>query len=93
MSMHGKEAPPPIEERYRIPLRVAVIIGAYALYFFLGDTDTMGAIFAGLGTLLVGLAVVDRWTLRRDKRSGLLQVGMTILGLGLLGLGLSYLLA
>lgn len=93
MSMHGKEAPPPIEERYRIPLRVAVIIGAYALYFFLGDTDTMGSIFVGLGTLLLGLALVDRWTLRRDKRSGLLQVGMTILGLGLLGLGLSYLLA
>lgn len=93
MSMHGKEAPPPIEERYRIPLRVVVIVGAYALYFFLGDTDTMGAIFAGLGTLLIGLALVDRWTLRRDKRSGLLQVGMTILGLGLLGLGISYLLA
>lgn len=93
MSMHGKEAPPPIDERYRIPLRVAVIIGAYALYFFLGDTDTMGSIFVGLGTLLIGLALVDRWTLRRDKRSGLLQVGMTILGLGLLGLGISYLLA
>ena len=92
MSMHGKEGPPPIEERYRIPLRVVAIFAAYALYFFLGDVDTMGSIFVGLGTLLVGFSLVDRWTLRRTERSGLMQVGMTILGLGLLGLGVAYLL-
>lgn len=92
MSMHGKEGPPPIEERHRIPLRVAVIFGAYALYFFLGDVNTMGAIFLGVGTLLVGLSLVDRWTLRRTERSGLMQVGMTILGLGLIGLGIAFLL-
>lgn len=91
--MHRPEAPPPIEERYRIPLRVAVIFGAYALYFVLSSDATIAAIFLGLGVLLIGLALVDRWTLRRTNRSGLLQVGMTILGTGLLGLGLFRLLA
>ena len=93
MSMHRPEGPPPIEERYRIPLRIGVIVAAYALYFVVSSDATVAGIFLGVGVLLIGLALVDRWTLRRTDRSGLLQVGMTILGLGLLGLGLFRLLA
>ena len=93
MSMHRPEAPPPIEERYRIPLRIGVIVAAYALYFVVSSDATVTGIFLGVGVLLIGLALVDRWTLRRSNRSGLLQVGVTILGLGLLGLGLVRLLA
>lgn len=92
MSMHGKETPPPIEERYRIPLRVVVIVLSYLLYFVLSDEATIAAIFLGLGSAFVGLTLVDRWTLRRSNRSGLLQVGLTILGLVFLGLGLFYLI-
>lgn len=88
MSMHRDEGPPPIEERYRIPLRVVAIFACYALYFFLSGERTVPAIFVGLGSLLVSLALIDRWTLRRRDRSGLMQVGMTLLGLGLLILGL-----
>lgn len=87
MSMHRGEGPPPIDERYRVPLRVGVIFASYALYFVLSDERVVPAVFLGLGALLLGLALVDRWTLRRPSRSGLLQVGMTILGIGLLGLG------
>lgn len=92
MSMHRKEAPPPIDERYRIPMRVFVIVLSYLLYFFLSDERMVAAIFLGAGAAVVGLSLVDRWTLRRSNRSGLLQVGMTILGIGLLGLGLYLLL-
>lgn len=88
MSMHRDEGPPPIEPKHRIPLRVVAIIGCYALYFFLSRDRTGPAIFIGLGSLLVSFALIDRWTLWRRERSGLLQVGKTVLGLGLLALGL-----
>ena len=86
--MHGKEGPPPIEPKLRIPLRVGAIFACYALYFFLSREATAPAVFIGLGSLLVLLALIDRWTLWRRDRSGLIQVGMTVLGLGLLALGL-----
>lgn len=88
MSMHRQERPPPIEGRYRMPMRVAAIVGCYALYYFLSRERTAPAVFIGLGTLLVSLALIDRWTLWRRDRSGLLQVGKTVLGIGLLGLGI-----
>ena len=87
MSMHGKEAPPPLEERFRIPLRILVIVLAYLVYFFLSNERLVPAIFVGLGLALIGLPLVDRWTLRRNERSGLLQVGTTLLGTVLLLLG------
>lgn len=88
MSMHREERPPPIEQRHRIPLRVVAITACYALYFFLSREDTPAAVFIGLGCLLVSLTLIDRWTLWRRDRSGLLQVGKTLLGLGLLALGI-----
>lgn len=87
MSMHGKEGPPPLEERFRIPLRMLVIVAGYLLYYFLSDEAMIPAIFLGLGSVLIGLSLVDRWTVRRSDRSGLLQVGTTLLGIGLLLLG------
>ena len=92
MSMHGKEEKPPIEEKHRIPLRVAAIVASYALYFYISREQTPPAVFIGLGTLLVLFALIDRWTLWRRDRSGLMQVGMTVLGLGLAALGLYLLL-
>ena len=88
MSMHGKEGPPPIEPKHRIPLRVAAIVACYALYFALSKERTGPAVFIGLGSLLISFSLIDRWTLWRRDRSGLMQVGQTLLGLGLLALGL-----
>ncbi len=88
MSMHREEGPPPIDAKHRIPVRVVAIFGCYALYFFLSRRQTVPAAFIGLGTLLIVLALIDRWTLWRRNRSGLLQVGQTLLGAALLALGI-----
>lgn len=88
MTMHREEGPPPIEGKHRIPLRVVAIFACYALYFFLSRRQTVPAAFVGVGALLLVLALIDRWTLWRRERSGLLQVGKTLLGAALLGLGI-----
>ena len=88
MSMHGEEGPPPIEQKHRMTLRVIAIFACYGLYYFLSRETTAAGVFIGLGALLVALSLIDRWTLWRRDRSGLLQVGQTILGLGLLALGI-----
>ena len=87
MSMHGEEGPPPIEPKHRIPLRMIAVIACYALYFYLSRERTAPAAFVGLGALLISWSLIDRWTLWRRDRSGLMQVGQTLLGTGLLGLG------
>ena len=83
-----KEAPPPIPEKMRIPLRIGAAILAYVLYRVLLDEKVIPPVFIAFGALLVAGTLIDRWTLRRRETSGLLQVGTTILGLGLLGIGI-----
>jgi hypothetical protein len=92
MSMLGKEAPPPIEPKHRISLRVVGVIACYALYFFLSRRQTAPAAFIGIGALLIVFSLIDRWTMWRRDRSGLMQVGQTVLGVGLVVLG-AYLFA
>lgn len=86
--MHREEGPPPIEPKHRIPLRMIAVIGCYALYFYLSEERRPPAAFIGVGALLISWSLIDRWTLWRRDRSGLLQVGQTILGIGLLALGI-----
>lgn len=87
MSMHREEEPPPVDEKYRMPLRVAAIFVCYGLYYVLSRERTVPAALIGIGALLIALALIDRWTRWRRDRSGLLQVGQTLLGAGLLTLG------
>lgn len=86
--MHREEGPPPIDPKQRIPLRMIAVIVCYALYFYLSRERTAPAAFVGLGALLVSWSLIDRGTLRRRERSGLMQVGQMLLGAGLLALGL-----
>ncbi len=88
MSMHREEGPPPVDNKFRIPMRGIAILACYALYYVLSRERTAPAVFIGLGSLLISLALIDRWTVWRRDRSGLMQVGQTLLGLGLLVLGL-----
>lgn len=88
MSMHGEEGPPPIDQKHRMTLRVVAILACYTLYWFLSRDEVLPGAFVGVGLLLIVFALIDRWTLWRRDRSGLMQVGKTVLGTGLLLLGL-----
>ncbi len=81
------DAPPPVSEKLRVPLRVGAIVAAYVLYRLLAEDAVVGAALVGIGAMLVAFMLIDRWTLRRRDTSGLLQVGTTILGLALIAIG------
>jgi hypothetical protein len=87
--MSGNEPPPPIEERFNVPLKVASVVIGYVIYrvLFAGENGVAGSVFVGAGFTVLAYATVNRLTQWRRDRSGLLQVGTAILGLGLLGLG------
>jgi hypothetical protein len=87
--MNDKEPPPPVSERLNIPLKFVSVIIGYVIYrVLLGDDDRIaGPLFVALGFVVLAYAMVNRWTQWRRDRSGLLQVGTTILGLGLMALG------
>lgn len=85
--MTAKEVPPAVPEKARIPLRVGAVILGYIVYRLLADEGVMGPAFIGFGTAFLGFVLVDRYATWRRDRSGLLQVGTTLLALGFLGLG------
>lgn len=76
-----------------MPLRIAAIGIGYVLYRALeGDHSVVTALFVAFGTVILLYSAINRYGLWRKERSGMLQVGQTILGLGLLGIGLVLLL-
>ena len=85
--MTANEVPPAISEKARVPLRVAAVFVGYLVYRLLADDKIMGPAFVGLGTAFLGFVLVDRYGTWRRERSGLLQVGTTLMALGFLGLG------
>ena len=85
-------SPPRIDPKRQLPMRLGALLLAYLLYRAIEDEHRAAGIFIGLGTLILGYALVTYLTTRAEERSGLLQAGQTILGIGLLGLGLLRLL-
>ena len=85
--MTANEVPPAIPEKARIPLRVGAVILGYIVYRLLADEKVMGPASIGFGIAFLGFVLVDRYGTWRRDRSGLLQVGTTLLALGFLGLG------
>lgn len=85
--MTANEVPPAISEKARVPLRVAAVFAGYLVYRLLADDKIMGPAFVGFGVAFLGFVLVDRYGTWRRDRSGLLQVGTTVLALGFLGLG------
>jgi uncharacterized membrane protein YqgA involved in biofilm formation len=80
------EVKPPLSEKLRIPLRVAVVALAYVIYRVVAE-PMAAAIFAAGGFLLFGWAVVDGWTTWPRDRSEMMRVATMILGLGLAAIG------
>ncbi len=92
--MRRAEQQPVIPEKWVMILRIAVIGAAYLLYRVLERSNPfVESLFVGLGFLIVAYSVINRYGLWRKERSGMLQVGQTILGLGLMAIGLGLILA
>lgn len=83
--------PPPIDPKYAIYARVAIVAIAYLAYRTVESKHLAAGIFLGVGVLLVGYAVVTRLTTWAKDRSEMMQMGQTILGLGLVALGIGLL--
>jgi hypothetical protein len=62
------------------------LVLAAVVYLVVRTTGFGAALFAGLGTLALGLAAGDTMTVRPADRSQLLTWGLSLLGFGLIGL-------
>ena len=89
---------PPLAERFRMPLRVGVVVAAYLGGRLLSPDRAVARLMLWAGFVILGWLIVDRATVGSSRRadgwmwarecSGMLVAGATILGLGLGGLGL-----
>lgn len=80
--------PPPIDERYRMFLRILVVVVAYGAYYVVQRERLVPGVLVGAGVVALGFSTVDRLTLWRRDRSEMMLVGATLLGLGLVAIGL-----
>lgn len=80
--------PPRIDERYRMFLRIVVVLLGYGAYLLLEREKLMPAVFVGAGVVAFGFATVDRLTRWSHDRSEMMLVATTVLGLGLVAIGL-----
>ncbi|HET7483526.1 MAG TPA: hypothetical protein VFK89_11770 [Actinomycetota bacterium] len=82
--MTKPEGPQPeLSERLRMPLRIFVVIGGYALYRWVGDP--MGAaLMMWAGTIALGWAVIERFTTYRQQRMEMMLWAQGLLGIGLI---------
>lgn len=80
--------PPPIDERYRMFLRIVVVVLGYGAYLLVQRERLGAGVLVGAGTIALGFSIVDRLTRWRRDRSEMMLVGTTLLGIGLLAIGL-----
>ena len=82
-----QDRPPPIDERYRMFLRIAVVVAAYGVYLLVQRERLAAGVLVGFGLVALGFSTVDRLTLWPRDRSEMMLVGTTLLGCGLLAIG------
>lgn len=80
--------PPRIDERYRMFLRILVVLVGYGVYLLFQREKVMPAALVGAGVIAFGFATVDRFTRWSHDRSEMMLVATTVLGLGLAAIGL-----
>lgn len=78
---------PPVNEKFRLPMRIAAVVLAYVLYRRF-DQPLMGGVTLGIGFLLLAWSTIERLTVRRQDRVDLIMVGQGLLGTGLVIAGL-----
>lgn len=79
---------PPIDQRYRMFLRIVVVVVGFGAYLLLEREDLAAGVLTGAGVVALGWALVDRYTLWRRQQSEMLLVGQILLGIGLVAIGL-----
>lgn len=80
--------PPRIDERYRMFLRIAVVLVGYGAYLIVQRERLMAGVLVGAGVIALGFSTVDRLTRWSHDRSEMMLVGTTLLGFGLAGVGM-----
>lgn len=80
--------PPRIDERYRMFLRIVVVVLGYGAYLLTNREIFVAGILVGAGVIALGFSTVDRLTLWRHDRSDMMLVATTLSGAGLLLIGL-----
>lgn len=83
-----QEQPPPLDQKLRMPLRIAVVVGGYLLVRAIAPDRVVARLMLWAGIVIIGWLLVDRATMWARDRSGMLIAGAVILGLGLGGIGL-----
>jgi hypothetical protein len=81
-------SPPPVDDRFRMVLRVVVVGAGYLVGWLLAPDRLVARYMIWAGIVLLGWLAVDRLTKWARERSGMMVAGTAILGLGLGGLGL-----
>lgn len=76
-----------------MPLRVAIVVVAYAVYRVPGDDDLAAGLALGLGTLLVGFVAADRATQGHPADSRVPEIVRIAAGLALIAVGVILALA
>jgi hypothetical protein len=84
----SQETPPPVDDRFRMALRVAVVAVGYVIAMLIAPDRIAARLLLWAGLVLLGWLLVDRATKWARERSGMMIAGTTVLGLGLGGLGL-----
>ncbi len=78
---------PPIDERYRMFLRIVVVVVAFGAYLLAERKDLGAGVLVGVGVTAFGWAQVDRYTLWRRDQAEMILVGQTLLGVALIAVG------
>jgi hypothetical protein len=80
--------PPRIDERYRMFLRIVVVLVGYGAYLVVQREKLMAGVLVGAGVIALGFSTVDRLTRWSHDRSDMMLVATTLLGLGLAAVGM-----
>jgi uncharacterized membrane protein YidH (DUF202 family) len=86
--MADPESRRPVDERKRLPMRLAVVAFAYIVYRLIEPTSLVGALLVGFGVWLVGVGRVERqFSPRATERQRMLQSLGTRIGIAMIAVG------